>query len=265
MTYLKNNISNEKINEKIKIISYNIHGWDTMDGENNYQNLLIFLKNQNADFIALQEVILYENDVNVLKKLAKDLGMNCVYGEQNQYFHFGLALLSKTEIKEYTNLDISKKKNQRTLLSVYFDDFDIHIVHLDHLDENLRKYEIDRINEITNKNKCHFLIGDFNSLTKDDYDDTKWKKIFSERKKFNIEKPQTIVMSQINESYIDVLSKYGTVVPTCCHDVRVDYVFVDKNFEKSFKIVSCDVIKEENTSDHYPISFIFSSIKLKLE
>ena len=67
-----------------------------------------------------------------------------------------------------------------------------------------------------------FLVGDFNSLTRRDYDDTKWKEIYEIRKQGKWELPVHNLTDQLGLQWMDS-GKYH-YQDTCRYNTRIDYI-----------------------------------------
>lgn len=104
--------------------------------------------------------------------------------------------------------------------------------HLDHRDEEVRLLQLDALRSQHPKvasSQPLFLIGDFNSIRRDDYDDAAWEALVRERQSSRIE-TETRVVEQIEREWamVDcrtVAQRCVGETPTCIHKCRIDYVW----------------------------------------
>ena len=104
------------------------------------------------------------------------------------------------------------------------------------------------------------LMGDFNSLTKNDYTDKEWRYIYKIRKYHKWELPVSILTDMILQDFYDtrklVKSPIGKL-ETCRFNTRIDYIYVNKYLKDN-------ILKHEHyetmpeITDH---NMVISSIK----
>lgn len=255
--FYNNRKSNDYSKSYYKIVSYNIYGWKKGKSfESNFQDLIKLLSKIDADIIGLQEV--YDNeDKETLENLAEALDLNFAFG--GAFINFGNALLTKLPIKSIkkTRL-IHWNDEERALLCVNFDNFDVYVTHLDVKSEKVRLNQFEVIQKNISMEKSHFLMGDFNTLRKDDYSSEMWLKISKIRKENFLEILNSELTNKIEENYIDCWSQtQSEKLPTCNYNTRVDYIFYPKKFIDQLKIIKFERIEDHETSDHYPIMLTF--------
>jgi endonuclease/exonuclease/phosphatase family metal-dependent hydrolase len=237
--------------KSLKILTYNIYGWRRKDQNNNFDDLVSLLSNVNADIIGLQEVYLEEECH--LARLAKALKMNYVFGDAC-IPTFGNAILSKFKMKSWNNTHLKSGSCEiRAILTVDLWNFTVCVTHLDHANETHRMRQLKTVFEVTEMLGPHILIGDFNSLRRNDYRDEMWEGIVQNRRLANWESPQLDVIKAVEERYIDCWSAVDSenIKSTCSYGTRIDYIFIsDAN---TFKVLKCQRIDDDRTSDHFAV------------
>lgn len=132
------------------------------------------------------------------------------------------------------------------------------IVHLDHKDENVRLGQLLKLEKVLPKLSPHIILGDFNSLTLEDYSTEKLAEIAKSRKDTFWESPKNTVTTKINKmGYVDVLGEIpGGMFPTCRFDTRIDYIYLydlEKDFGFDIDYINADI---SGASDHKPVGVI---------
>jgi endonuclease/exonuclease/phosphatase family metal-dependent hydrolase len=225
----------------ISIATFNIHDFYNSDMEET-DDKIIDIINQ-YDIIALQEV--YNHDK--LEKIKKNRWWN---------FNRNTLTLSKYSLD---HVDIGSNTKERYNISI------IHIpgmelcvinLHLNYKNETIRLREL---NDILKKAKLHtdnyqsILLGDFNALTKNDYNDKKWNDIHKIREKGKWELPVHQLTDAINKEWND--SGKNNYHPTSRYDTRIDYIYT-----KNIDVKSYDVVKMiPNISDHNLVNISFTN------
>lgn len=206
-----------------------------------------FLKESDADIIALQEVKDYDPDLDVINYLT-DLGYQHVFTpvlkiRDGQIKHRdGPAIFSKYDILKTEIYQLSKNNNRAAVRAdIQVQDkilhvFCTHLLHthqLENQDQNEQATNL--IKKLTNENTI--LMGDFNAT------------------------PESLVIKKIKKFLIDSNPKS---IPTWCVypegcsecnqkivDIRLDYIFVSKDL----KVESFEVGNSKG-SDHLPIAAV---------
>lgn len=224
----------------ISIATFNIHDFYNSDMEET-DDKIIDIINQ-YDIIALQEV--YNHDK--LKKIKKNRSWN---------FNRNTLTLSKFPLD---SVDIGNTKERFNISIIHTPGMELCIVnlHLNYKNENIRLKEL---NDILKKAKLHtdnyqsILLGDFNALTRKDYDQKKWNDIYKIRKNGNWELPVHELTDNINKEWND--SGKDNYSPTSRYDTRIDYIYT-----KNIDVQSYDVIQMiPNISDHNLVTISFSN------
>lgn len=145
------------------------------------RTIMDVLREVNADVVALQNVKAEEEKgMKPLSDLAEGLGMEYVFAE-SWAPEYGNAILSKWPIKKHQIQKICNDSDYRNVLKATIDvpvagEVNFHCTHLDHLNENWRMKQIEKILESSGE-EPHILAGGFNSLNEDDYSEQRWNDI----------------------------------------------------------------------------------------
>jgi endonuclease/exonuclease/phosphatase family metal-dependent hydrolase len=241
---------------KLKILSWNIWGGKYLN------EVMTFLKDADADIIALQEVIEDDRAGNTSLTIAKKLGYECVYGlgmlmsskwagpprEKEETIKFGNAILSKHAI---TSSKIHKLSVSERRVAVQADlrigntilhCFSVHLKH-NHVERSnpkilqLQNEQADNLVKILPSEKT-VLMGDLNALP-ESYAVKKMGEVLK-----NIEKdPGSLTWSVYPEGCDGCLPK-GI-------QYKLDYIFISEDIKaQSFEVGN------SKGSDHLPISAI---------
>ena len=174
---------------RMRILTYNVHGWKTPTGESNISDVGAILRECAADLVALNEVFLpcEDSGENALARLAAELRMEWAFGGVqhggygNSYTcetQYGNACLSRYPISAAVShpLPPGTAGGERILLEVQITApgdkaLTVYITHLDHRSEKHRLdqfWAVERLLE-RNSGQPHILVGDFNALAESDY------------------------------------------------------------------------------------------------
>jgi len=216
------------------------------------------------DFVALQEANDFEkDDSKLLRELSQYIGLQyyalspgAIYENGKQYH---VASLSRYPLKK-TYLFSGPSFQCAALFAVIdspLGELSICNMHLHwgrvHAEE-VRLKELEIILRHMSKHKNQILLGDFNSVSSDDYHDVERLEI----------EPRFDVTNTVKQQYVDVASHLEldnrSTFPTPFHKRavligprRVDYIFVAASLAEH--ITGASVIKTQVTdraSDHYP-------------
>lgn len=177
VTFILNSFGQEK-QDTFKILSYNLRFGELASLE----QLAEFIKNEDPDFVALQEVDVNtyrdrapnQNGKNFITELAFYTGMFGAYAKTIDYKggYYGIGILSKFPLASTERIFLPKTKHgkeQRALLIAdieYEDKTYITLVstHLDYTNTLERQVQVEKLNELL-KDKPHpiILAGDFNA------------------------------------------------------------------------------------------------------
>ena len=95
------------------------------------------------------------------------------------------------------------------------------------------------------------LLGDFNALTKSDYNDKEWKKIYNIRRKGNWELPVHILTDKLKLIWND--TGKNNYYETSRYNTRIDYIYTLNIFTKSYNVVKT----MPHISDHNLVTITF--------
>lgn len=188
----------------MRIVTFNIHGWRTLDGAPNLDALASALAGLNADIIGLNEVFYpgaaagaragTGDSRPALEALAARLDMHFVFGACLRWpaerdmpaDAFGNAVLSRWPIiassahhltsKEEDPQRLLDQREQRGLLEarILLPDqgaFTVYVTHLDHTDEEVRSVQlrVARTWLVRDRSRPHLVLGDFNAVSTWDF------------------------------------------------------------------------------------------------
>ncbi|MEO1273370.1 MAG: hypothetical protein AAFX99_35240, partial [Myxococcota bacterium] len=95
-------------------------------------------------------------------------------------------------------------------------------------------------------------VGDFNALTREDYNASAWRDIVAVRKRNRWEAPQTAATEWMRKAgFIDCWRAAGCEGPvsTCRFDTRVDYIWASPDFLDQWALTQCIAVHSD-ASDH---------------
>lgn len=196
---------------------------------------------KNYDIIFFQEI-----DGKVLETMAKLLRMNCVYGKAE---YLGNGCLTKHKIVKHKSikLDVHYKTEIRNALKVTIKTnkkITIIATHLCHKYEKMRIKQFGLIEK--HLNDVDFLVGDFNALCMDDYNEFTINHLNDVRKKSNWESCKFDLVEKIKTNKFNV---YSYTNYTSRFNTRIDYIFYINKWKNKIKqyVIDCQTIK---LSDH---------------
>ncbi|CAF2587268.1 unnamed protein product [Rotaria sp. Silwood2] len=252
-----------------RLATINVHHFaDPLTYENNVERLVTILKPYNFDLIAVQEA----NDDEKWSKFCNLLGLNhFIYGPCQKHI-LGNGIASRYPIKSYSNQQTSCfcSGGKRSLLQccLYSDhpfvkDRIFAVTHLDYLNENNRLQQIKEFDPL--KKNIDILMGDMNSLTRDDYSNNYYEKnVLELRKQSNWEKPYFDVTQLITNqwSFKDALKQINPnlkdeQIATCRYQTRIDYIYLRPRINDSWILKDCSIINTQNATDHNAVFAIF--------
>ncbi|HEX3006129.1 MAG TPA: endonuclease/exonuclease/phosphatase family protein, partial [Bacteroidales bacterium] len=159
----------------IKVLNYNLRFGELATLE----QLAEFIKSENPDVVALQEVDCktnrsrapHQNGKDFITELGYRTGMLTAYGKTIPYAggYYGIGILSKYPLAEMRRIYLPSPKEQRALLvaTIELPDsnfFTFACTHLDVSSSEGRQREVTVINEALNKNPYPIVLaGDFNA------------------------------------------------------------------------------------------------------
>lgn len=163
--------------KQLKVLSYNLRFGELAS----LQELADFIKEQNPDVVALQEVdsrtfrerAEHQNDKDFATELGFLTGMFAAYGKTIPYKngYYGIAILSKYPIGKVERFYLPKTENGKEQRAVLVADieykeneyFTFASTHLDYTNTEERQVQVARLNEILLPSKYPVILGgDFN-------------------------------------------------------------------------------------------------------
>jgi len=274
----------------MRIVTYNIHGWLTIDRTPNLDAVTDVLAATGADIISLNEVyyprVMAGSDQPALEALAARLGMTYVFGpclrwpaqDDMPANAYGNAILSRWPIianaahhltsKEEDPQGLLAAKEQRGLLEGRIalpsgQTFTLYSIHLDHTDEAARSIQL-RIARTwlgRDRHRPHVVMGDFNAVTTWDFAgrEADWTTLANHPKGCNlVNAPKgPLVINQMEKAgYTDV---HRTFNPPGARSyiaaqvaIRIDYCFASPALVQS--ATGCRLVTDaDGVSDHRPV------------
>ena len=237
-------------NLRLRILSYNIHHAEGVDGKLDVPRIAQVILSVEPDLVALQEVdknTTRTGKVNQDIELAHLTKMNSVFGSNITFQggQYGYAILSKFPILKNKNFLLPNVDSgeQRGLLrsqiqisnkeNVLF--FSTHLDHRRSDTERLASAEaINQIISLDNKSPA-ILAGDFNDV------------------------PESPTLKELGKLWLRTNKKILKTIPASKPSRQIDYIFVQP--KERWKIIESQVLDEDIASDHRAIFSIIELIK----
>ena len=177
------NTSNDKSIEKhqvLRVLSYNIHHGEGMDGKIDIERIAKVISTENPDLVALQEVDKFctrSGDRDMAAELGQLLGMEHLFGKAMDFQggEYGLAVLSKLPIMETRLHQLPKGDEPRCALEVkvkigsYPRLISFICIHNSWNSEEIRTKQIkELLKSLGELDHPVVLAGDFNAKRKDE-------------------------------------------------------------------------------------------------
>ena len=237
-------------NLRLRILSYNIHHAEGVDGKLDIPRIAQVILSVEPDLVALQEVdknTIRTGKVNQDIELSRLTKMNCVFGSNITFQggQYGNAILSKFPIIKNKNFLLPNVDSgeQRGLLqsriqisnkeNVLF--FSTHLDHRRSDTERLASAKaINQIIGLDNKSPA-ILAGDFNDV------------------------PDSPTLNELGKVWLRTNKKILRTIPASKPSRQIDYIFVQP--KERWKIIESQVLDEDIASDHRAIFSIIELIK----
>ncbi len=234
--------------QRLRVLSYNIHHGEGMDGKLDLERIARVIKDADADLVALQEVdkgVKRTDGIDEPAVLAELTGMHAVF-EKNIDFQggeYGNAVLSRLPVEQYKNhpLPRSNPTEQRGVLEVHISVAGRPIVfyatHFDyHGDDGERLASAGLLRGLLEDadTQTAIVAGDLNAL------------------------PDSPTMKLIREFLTDTHNPQageGHTYPADQPDRRIDYILHTP--AAGLKSLECRVTDEPAASDHRPLLTVF--------
>ena len=237
-------------NLRLRILSYNIHHAEGVDGKLDIPRIAQVILSVDPDLVALQEVdknTTRTGKVNQDIELANITKMNSVFGSNITFQggQYGNAILSKFPIIKNKNFLLPNVDSgeQRGLLqsqiqisnkeNVLF--FSTHLDHRRSDTERLASAKaINQIISLDNKSPA-ILAGDFNDV------------------------PDSPTLNELGKVWLRTNKKILRTIPASKPSRQIDYIFVQP--KERWKIIESQILDEDIASDHRAIFSIIELIK----
>lgn len=237
-------------NLRLRILSYNIHHAEGVDGKLDVPRIAQVILSVDPDLVALQEVdknTIRTGKVNQDIELSRLTKMNSVFGSNITFQggQYGNAILSKFPIIKNKNFLLPNVDSgeQRGLLqsqiqisnkeNVLF--FSTHLDHRRSDTERLASAKaINQIISLDNKSPA-ILAGDFNDV------------------------PDSPTLNELGKVWLRTNKKILRTIPASKPSRQIDYIFVQP--KERWKIIESQVLDEDIASDHRAIFSIIELIK----
>ena len=229
----------------LRVMSYNIHHAEGLDGKVDLERIANVLRQSNADVIALQEVdknTERTGGIDMPAELAKRTGMNVVFGANLDNFQggqYGTAILSRFPIESHENhlLKQTREGEQRgvlqAVLAVNQGQLLFICTHLDHTgDPAERLFSETQFADLFARHTGlpALLCGDFNDT------------------------PASELHKRLSKKWTDAWSiagkSNGFTMGSANPTRRIDYIWLSS--KKNFRVRWVDVPRSE-ASDHLPL------------
>lgn len=254
----------------MKVMTYNI-----LDGAvDTLQEIVEVVKKESPDYLTLNEANTFASgDNKILKVFAQETNFPYFDIALSGEYDYHVAVLSKYPFKSVNKLQPLARACLITLIDSPLGELSIASLHLTPYSEDLRHPEIDLILDFQKEYPNKILMGDMNSLSKNDgYDEriiadfnkTQIKK-FTGNGKLRFDAIDKILSTGYQDSAVLLGKNKETTVPTPSNNdsshaqMRLDYIFLSNSL--STHLSSYEVIKNELTnkaSDHYPVVIEFT-------
>lgn len=214
-----------RVGDRLKIVTYNVHGWEDADFRDNFDRVVEVLKSINADVICLQEVKEESRKFpsgGTLEALAAQLGgydfikATAASPNPSEWTPELDVVLSRFPMtnKHFLSLHVAPHQDRVAAIaefSFYVHDADaedgsliprrigVVCTHLDHAFENIRLAQLEKLLEHLKglDLREYILAGDFNSVWQDDFTSTAWEKLARLRKNNSWEEPRNDVVQKL--------------------------------------------------------------------
>ena len=229
----------------LRVMTYNIHHAEGLDGKIDLQRIANVIRQSNADAVALQEVdknTERTGGINMPAELARLTGMNVAFGanlDNYQGGQYGTAILSRFPIESHENhrLKQVRKGEQRgvlmSVLKMAQGQLLFACTHLDHAQD-----QAERLYSETQFADMFARYAGLPSIFCGDFNDT----------------PDSELYKRLSKKWTDTWSIAGKgngyTMSSANPKRRIDYVWLSG--KKNFKVRWMDVPKTE-ASDHLPL------------
>lgn len=261
----------------MRILTYNIHGWRTLDDRPNLDGLAAIIADSAADIIGLNEVFhpATRNEGAPLADLAARLGYHYVFGPTQpaagEALHppYGNALLSRWPIQAYAahHLTPETTYGRRGLLEARVllpggRPLTVYITHLDHRSEDIRLAQWAAASTWLQRDRGrpHLLLGDFNALAEADYaGEGALARLAAYQQARGWPAPRFELIAQVLKAgYVDAQARASggsaPSFPAADPERRIDYIFLPQVLAGALRASGrFDAPVARTASDHLPV------------
>lgn len=262
----------------MRVLTYNVHGWLTADGQPNVDLVGEVLAAAAPDIVGLNEVFHLPGDPAgpALDVLAARLGMHYAFAatqpaDPDKHPPYGNALLSRWPVLAHAahHLAPAVSYGKRGMLECRIflptgRPLTVYVTHFDHRREQIRLEQWAAANTwlLRDRSRPHLLMGDFNALASSDYPD---EDAIARLADYQVEQgwptPSFELVAQIlkagyNDAYAAAghLAHSGSTFPAAMPERRIDYIFLPGPLHGALR--SCSPYSESlaaMASDHLPV------------
>ncbi|MGQ9767374.1 MAG: endonuclease/exonuclease/phosphatase family protein [Anaerolineae bacterium] len=261
----------------MKVLAYNIRGWQTPAGQPNIELLAEVIAESQADLVGLNEVFHPAPTAEgpALAVLARRLGMQFAFGPtvaaapQPGHLPYGNAFLSRWPIQAFAahHLAPMTAYGKRGLLEVrvrvpQMQSFTVYVTHLDHRSEALRLEQWAAAYTWLSRDcdRPHLVIGDFNALSASDYPTADaLAQLAAYQAARGWPTPSFDLIAQVLKAgYLDAHTCCGggaaPTYPAQAPERRIDYIFLPRTWASAL-VGSGRIISPaaQAASDHLPV------------
>jgi len=259
--------------QRLRIATYNIHGWVDEGYDSNLERVVQLVNSYDPDVLCLQEVYPCWEQPCLLEFIRKTKFEFSVRWE-------GCAILSKagfpleefkpekgyhTLLPKAPGIDCNRPRYLTTRVQLpNRSEFFLTCIHLIHKYSDLRHGEVVRISEdlqeVFDEELPQLWMGDFNTLRRADYSLEEWDEIVKIRKQNGRRAPLEDVTEELDRlGFVDNWTLAGCPNPrtTSRFDTRVDYVLSSPAFLDQWQLTSFQHIPHP-ASDH---SFVIADFQ----
>ncbi|MFA5024444.1 MAG: endonuclease/exonuclease/phosphatase family protein [Patescibacteria group bacterium] len=248
----------------MKLMAYNIlHG-----GQERLGFIMAAIKKESPDFLTINEANNFlDNDGKIIKEFSQEIGLP-YYSITSTAVGYTVVFLSKTAINKTTVLMPGKREVLLTEVDSEFGPLSFASLHLSPTTEDVRLPEIQLIINSQKATENRVIMGDMNSLSREDkygpeiisnFNETQLKK-FTNNGQPRFEVIDAVLAANYQDTAVKLGKNKETTVPTPSNidvahaDLRLDDIFLSESLASH--LVDYRVVKNELTakaSDHYPV------------
>ncbi|CAF1563729.1 unnamed protein product [Rotaria sp. Silwood1] len=264
---------------QFRIGTLNVHFFTDSQKQSNVHRLAQILKPMSFDLLGLQEVLHTDEPSNTVSEkyykfqLLSNLLQLPHIAFCNTSYKFGNAILSRYPLKNNVNYytEPIENHNLRGMLAVqvnheFFNDNDatFYVTHLDQLSEQVRLVQMEQFEKYIQNAGLQLIVGDFNSLTFDDYSNDYFNtNIHDVRQKNTWERPFNLVTNKMKTNgYHDCWREMNKEAindqaGTCIYKTRIDYIWRRGELKNGWEINECRIFSSEDATDHNGVLVTF--------